>query len=520
MTKSIYLINPASDHPHYSSYEVYGSLGLSPAMFAADLPVTTLAAMAPEDFHVEICEETVTPVDLEISADYIGITGKINQWGRMKELAQEYRKRGKTVIIGGPHASLAADIVRPYCDILVKGEIEEIYPTIFSDLRNSSWKDEYVGESPDLSHSVIPKYELYPNNNTFMGSIQTGRGCPYSCEFCSVIQYNGRRQRHKPISIILREMDKLYSIGYRSVFITDDNFCANRNKAKEKAEALKHWNNRQTDGKVTFFTQVSIDVVKDAELLGLLTEAGISLVFVGIETINQESLKETTKTQNLDINYPEQIDLLLQHGITVTSGLIAGFDSDGPDIFKTINDFAMSLPIPYYNIDSLSALPGTPLYKRLKRENRLKAGGGSETSGLPWTVNFIPQKMSEEELYHGMKWLCSNLYHPISFEERILHFLNKFNFETIIKADEIAGPKRNPSKRQTLLSNNAEQLVKSVPDMGEDESAMFKRLSKISDKEPFKGSFINGFIHDYVQTRHVYDHRGFYDAKLIHTAFQ
>ena len=179
MSKSIYLINPASDYPSYLGAEFYAGWGGEPVVNNADLATTTIAGMLPKDFNVSICEEHVMPVDFEIDVDYVGMTGKVSQRRRMIALAKEFRRRGKTVIIGGPYASLSPEVLRPHCDILVRGEVEEIFDQICDDLRTSRWKPEYEGNKVDLSNCAIPRWEKYPNHRARVGTLQTSRGCPF-----------------------------------------------------------------------------------------------------------------------------------------------------------------------------------------------------------------------------------------------------------------------------------------------------------------------------------------------------
>src|SRR5712691_1773009 len=250
MAKSIYLINPAADFPSYFSSEVFAASGLAPAISMADLAIATIAAMAPGDFAVRLCDEYVSPIDFDTSADFVGITGKVSQWSRMKSIALEFRRRGAVVVIGGPYASLSPEVVRPYCDILVRGEIEDISTRLFADLRSGNWQTEYVGNRPDLKTSPLPRWDLYPNDRAMMGTVQTSRGCPFECEFCDVIEYLGRKQRHKAVDQVLRELDELYRHGYRSVFLADDNFTVYRARAKELLAAIRDWNTRQHDGPI------------------------------------------------------------------------------------------------------------------------------------------------------------------------------------------------------------------------------------------------------------------------------
>ncbi len=348
MSKSLYLINPRPDFPSYFTAEVYNDMGFSPATYVADLAITTVAGLAPSDFHIQLCEEVITPVNFDTSADFVGITGKITQVESMKAIAQAFRERGKVVIIGGPHASLCPDVMRPYCDILIQGEMESIAETLFADLRRGRWQETYIGDKPDLDHCVIPRWDLYPNEHAIIGNVQTSRGCPFECEFCDVITYLGRKQRHKPVAQVLRELDEVYRHGYRYVFLSDDNFTVHRSRAKEVLEGLRDWNRRQSQGPVRFITQVSIDAARDDDMLRMCAEAGLSTVFIGIETPNEESLRETKKRQNLKIDLLDQAQCFLDHGIGVTAGMIVGFDADGPDIFDRQYEFAMSSPIPIF----------------------------------------------------------------------------------------------------------------------------------------------------------------------------
>jgi radical SAM superfamily enzyme YgiQ (UPF0313 family) len=299
--QSIYLINPASDVASYFSAEVLAGSGLPAGAMVADLSTATVAALAPPDFKVEICDENVSTVDFDHPADWIGITGKVSQCRRMITLADEFRRRGKRVVIGGPHASLNPEVLRPHCDVLVRGEAEEIASAIFSDLGAGRPREEYVGEKPDLALSPRPRWDLYPNDEAMMGAVQTSRGCPFECEFCDVIQYLGRKQRHKPIANVLAELDELDRVGYPRVFLADDNFTVYRQRCKELLQAISHWRRGRS---MSFLTQVSIDAARDLELLDMCADAGVTQVFIGIETPNEASLRETKKRQNL----PRQSD--------------------------------------------------------------------------------------------------------------------------------------------------------------------------------------------------------------------
>jgi radical SAM superfamily enzyme YgiQ (UPF0313 family) len=510
---SIYLINPATDQPHYFAAEVYGASGLSPKMYMGDLAITTIAGMLPEGFSVELCEGSTQEIDYNTPAKFIGITGKVSQWENMKKITEKFRSLGKTVIIGGPLASLSPEIVRPYCDILVRGEIEDIYPALMNDLKSDSYKEEYMGTYPDLALSVNPRFDLYPNESTLMGSIQTSRGCPFSCDFCEVTQYNGTKQRYKPIKNILEELDLLSEYDYSTVFITDDNFSGNHNSAKEILKALKYWNKNNQDKQVNFMTQASLDVSKDEELLQFFMEADLTGLFVGIETVNTESLKQAKKNQNVNMNMVDQILKILDYGISVASGFIIGFDADTIDIFTDMYNYAMSMPIPMYSIGCLVAPLSTPLYKKVQKEGRVIDEGDVGIAAVPWKTNFMPNNMTLEQLYGGMKWLCSNLYHPKAFEKRILDLLENYNFSRLESKSNTS--KSANSDKRLYLYEDANKLIKEVTLLGAEEKQMVERLMKRAYGDANEMNLIVSYLLQYAQIRFVYKKGDVYNPGLV-----
>jgi hypothetical protein len=508
MSKSIYLINPRSDFPTYFGGEVFGVSGFDPAVLMADLATPTVAALAPPDFDVRICDEHLSPVELA-EADFVCITGKITQHTRMVALAEEFRRQKCTVIMGGPHATLSPESLRPHCDVLVRGEIEEIAGELFADLRNSCWKEEYAGGRPDLAGSPVPLWSAYPNHRAIMGTVQTSRGCPFECEFCDVIQYLGRKQRHKPVERVLAELDEIARLQYRTVFLADDNFTVYRSRARELLDALAHWNRSRAEGRLSFVTQVSIDACRDDELLRMCSAAGLTHVFIGIETPNQESLKETKKRQNLGLDMDDRIERFLDHGIAVTAGMIVGFDSDGLDIFERQFEFAMSLPIPIFTLGALVAPAATPLHKRMALENRL-VENGSEVAAMPWTTNIIPRGMSRPQLLSGLRWLCNRLYAPQAFEARMLHFIDRLED----RRGGGASFASSPEARVRAIETETFSLLGKFFDLGEEEGKIFSRIRKRIAQRPHTAEFAISMLVQYMQIRHMYGQGGIWDQGL------
>lgn len=510
MGKSLYLINPRGKTPSYFGADVYAEWGLPPIQGIADLAIPTVAAMAPADFDVTLCDEYISPIDFDTAADYVGITGKITQGTRMIEVADEFRRRGKIVIIGGPYASLSPEVMRGHCDVLVRGEIEEIGAEFFADLRESAWKEEYVGDRPDLAGSPVPRWDLYPNDQTLIGCVQTSRGCPFECEFCDVIQYLGRNQRHKTVGQILTELDGLYALGYRAVFLADDNFTAYRKRAKELLAAIAEWNRRQSDGPVSFGTQVSIDAARDDEVLELCAAAGMTWVFIGIESPNEESLRESHKRQNVGVDLGARVQRFLDHGISVTGGMIVGFDADDLNIFQRQFDFAMSTPIPIFSLGALVAPAATPLYDRMKKSGRLRAEG-TEVAATPWDTNIVPVRMSREQLLEGLKWLCNQLYQPANFGHRVIQLIDRL------------GPQRGPhlklpgspaARNPRPVAQQGFNLLRRLIRLGPEEKAMWARVFAAAEKKPEAEPFVLEALARYAQIRCMYEVGGFWEPQL------
>ncbi len=514
MTRSIYLVNPAADFPTYYGAEVYAGRGYEPAVFLADLVVPTLAAMVPRDMHVEICDEHLEPVDFDLDVDFVGITGKISQWGRTKAIAAEFRRRGKTVLIGGPHASLCPEVVRPHCDVLVRNEIEEIAPELFDDLRRGAPKPEYVGGKPDLALSPIPRWDLYAKYNprVLTATVQTSRGCPFLCEFCDVIQYVGRTQRHKPIERIVAELDVVYAHGYRSVLLADDNTTANRRWVKEMFAAVADWNDRRTDGRMSLSTQLSIDAARDDEVLRLAALAGLTHCFIGIETTNAASLVGARKVQNLKLRNPhqenptivDQVRRFLANGIGVTAGMICGFDEDETSIFAQQFEFAMASAVPILTLSALAAPHATPLHARLERTGRLV--DAYEVPGHPWNSNVVPQRMTREELTQGIRGLANSLYHPANFGQRIVDYVAALEYPH--------APPRTTQRNSALRSVDRDTLalIADIPKLDEPSRDMWSRVMKVLPKNPQATLPIMEAFARYQQLRYMYEQGSFWDA--------
>jgi hypothetical protein len=510
--RTLYLINPASDAPTYFSAEVFAGRGLRPATLIAELALPTLAALAQSHLDVVLCDESVQPIDFDIGADYVGITGKVSQRARMVAIAREFRRRGVTVVIGGPYASLDPEWLRPHCDVLVRGEIEPIANRLFADLAAGQWRDEYIGAPADLATSPVPAWHKYPNERALMGTVQTSRGCPFACEFCDVIQYLGRRQRHKPVAAVLAELDVLRSHGYRRVIIADDNFTASRGKAKELLEAIRHWNARRRGERMTFVTQLSIDAARDEELLTLCATAGLTHVFIGIETPNDASLREAQKRQNLKGDLTDYVHRFLAHGISVTAGMIVGFDADDMSIFERQHAFLTGAALPVASVGALVAPVATPLHARLSAAGRLTPDS-PEVAATPWSTNIVPARMSREQLLDGIRWLCNKLYEPNAFAERLICQLDLLG--SIPPVPHLADfPARSAPVGSSRPTADSLALLRMLPQLGRAEAELCTRVRQHVRARPDHLEHALLALFHYSQLRYVYERTGMWEPAL------
>lgn len=497
---SIYIINPAPDFASYSTAEAFGRSEFDEGWVqVADATIPTIAALVPSDWAVSLCDESISPLDLNASVDFVAITGKISQRQRMFALSREFRRRGRTVVIGGSFATLTPDDVRPHTDILVKGELEEIASTLFADLAAGEWKDVYDGGQADIRLSPVPRWDLYPVGRALSGAIQTTRGCPFNCEFCDVIQYQGRKQRHKTIEQVLSELDELHRQGFREIFIVDDNFTVQRRRAHALLDALVIWNKRHLE-RVRFSTQASLDVARDEDLLGKCKAAGLDTLFIGIETVNADSLRETGKRQNLLLPINDAVDRILRAGIAVRAGIIVGFDHDDSRIFEHLREFFDSSPIPDLAIGVLTAPYATDLHRRLKAEGRLSGESLDATAGHPFSTNIAPKLLTRDELLEGVATLCQTAYRAENYERRMMSLIAAYGDQN----DQRRAPPAQ-SSRLTQGRKFLARIFSNIGARGAAEARMLKNVLRAASQKPTLLPIIMNFLCRYEQTRSFLD---------------
>lgn len=390
------------------------------------LGLLTVAALLPKAWEKRLVDLNVTVLDdRDLKwADYVFISAMSVQKDSTLKIIDRCNNLGVKTVAGGPLFTMAPEEF-PQIDHLLLGEAEITLPLFLADLQEGRPQRVYHPTGwADLTKTPVPLWELIDLRKYASMAVQYSRGCPFNCDFCDITLLYGREPRTKTSDQVMAELDQLYAYGWRgNVFIVDDNFIGNKKKIKtEILPAIAAWMD-QHRRPFSFYTQTSIDLADDEELMRLMVEAGFNTVFIGIETPHEESLAECSKVQNTKRDLVACVKKIQRFGFQVYGGFIVGFDHDPLNIFEKQLEFIQKSGIVTAMVGLLIALRGTKLYQRLKNEGRLlKEGSGNNTD---CSLNFIP-KMPPEKLINGYKKLITTIYAPDHYYRRVREFLKEY----------------------------------------------------------------------------------------------
>ena len=387
------------------------------------LGLLTVSALLPPDWErrlIDLNVESLKTADIEW-ADMIFATAMLVQKDSLKQVVKRCKSRGKRVVLGGPYVTTMIEDL-PDVDHIFVGEAETTLPQFIKDLAGGVAKRRYQAvERPPLAVTPVADFHLANLKRYSAMSVQYSRGCPFSCEFCDIIEIYGRVPRTKSIQQMLAEFEALRDLNWRgTVFIVDDNFIGNKKNVRLLLPELAEWQKRN-GYPFSLLTESSVNLADDEPLLKHMREAGFRRVFLGIETPVEESLKEAQKSQNRG-NLLESVKKIQSYGMEVMAGFIVGFDNDPEDIFERQIDFIRKSAIPLAMVGLLNALPDTQLWRRLEREGRLLGeGSGNNTHS---SLNF-KTRMDPAMLIQGYQSIMQTIYAPGEYYQRALDSMKR-----------------------------------------------------------------------------------------------
>ncbi|MBN2159616.1 MAG: B12-binding domain-containing radical SAM protein [Spirochaetes bacterium] len=391
------------------------------------LGLLTVAAILPREYEVGLVDLNTGPLRVEDvrTSDLVFLSAMAIQKDSFDQIVALCNSLGVTVVAGGPYPTACCEEI-PGVDHFVLNEAEITLPEFIRDYEKGRPKKVYRTDAkPDITRSPVPRFDLIDPEDYYMLPVQFSRGCPYGCEFCDIISQYGRAFRSKTPEQFLRELDAVFATGYRGeLFLVDDNFIGNREKAKALLRRVAEWQ-KEHDMPFELMTQASLDLAGDDELLDLMVASQFCRVLLGIETPVGTTLEYTGKKHNAGVDLLASVKKVMGRGIMVMGAFIVGFDTDPENIFDLQIDFIRESGIPVAGVGLLKALPGTKLYRRLEKQGRLLGSDSFTGSNDDLSVNFIP-RMPKDKLIEGYKKVISTIYRPSNYFQRCYDMLSLY----------------------------------------------------------------------------------------------
>jgi radical SAM superfamily enzyme YgiQ (UPF0313 family) len=368
-----------------------------------------LAAFAPPHWTVLHIDEVVRPVDFAIRADLVAITFHTPSAPHAYAMADRFRQRGTPVALGGPHVTLMPDEAQAHAAVIFVGEAESHWPQFLREFEAGRHRQRYCStEPPTLDHAPMSRKDLFHRRDHTGGVLFATRGCPHRCDFCTLAVMYQSRVRKRPVEAVAEEYG---SFRGKVIILWDDDIASDLEYAKTLFRALaphrKWWS-----------SQAGIHAAQDDEFLALAASSGCKQLFVGLESVSQASVNEVQKRFNRVSDYGRAIERIHSHGIAVQAGIVFGFDHDQRTIFVETLDFLEAAGIQNATFNILTPFPGTPLYHRLKAEDRILTRDWSKYNGRADVV-FEPRQMSPKELLAGYQYANQRFYSWRSIGRRL-----------------------------------------------------------------------------------------------------
>lgn len=422
------------------------------------LGLTLLASFFPKTYDVKIINEVIEEVDFDTDVDLVGITGLTCVIQRAYSIADQFRRKGVKVILGGVHPSLLPDEAKEHADSVFIGEAEGMFDKLIEDLESGSLKPFYKNrEWSDLRGMSLPKRDLLnKRHHPFFKVIETTRGCPNRCEFCSVPTINGKRYRARPLEEVDHELSTIIKKKGEYLFLADDNVTAKEDYAFGLFEIFKRYG-------VKWMAFTTLKIAMNEMLLKKARESGCVSLFIGFESLLQENLDNVSKQF---VNVKELSNLvktIQRHQIGIQGAFIFGFDEDDPAVFKKTVEFVQKNNIELPTFSVLTPFPGTPLYDRLEREERIFDRDWSHYDMSH--VVFRPKRMTAQELQGGYLWAQKYVCAPRSILKRLLwgpkhHFFHFLMSNFVLRGAQMDVVRRIKKEEMPKMIDNQTTIIK------------------------------------------------------------
>jgi radical SAM superfamily enzyme YgiQ (UPF0313 family) len=370
-------------------------------LMSPSLSLVTLASLTPGSHNVYIEDENVKPINFSDNPDIVGITVNVDTAYRAFDIARIYRERGIKVIFGGIHASSNSESMLEHCDSVCIGEAEELWETILDDFTNRTLKPKYYYSEPtDLRKVPLPRWKLISQNSYLYNNIVvTSRGCPFQCEFCyNSCDYTNKKFRFRPVENVVQE---IISLDKKRIMFIDDNLIGNPDWTEELIKNIKPLN-------LYWHAAVSTNIVKHPGMIEKMSASGCKSLFIGFESINENSINSIRKTQNNIGEYNSLVKMLHENGIMVNASFVFGFDYDRKDTFDRTLDWLISNKVETITAHILTPYPGTKFYTRLLTEDRIFDYDLAKYNTS--NVVFYPRNMTPNELKEGYLKIYKDFY--------------------------------------------------------------------------------------------------------------
>lgn len=382
--------------------------------FLRSRAVAVLAGLTPPDVQLSLRDDIIRRLDpatdLDLGADLAAISVSTKTAARAYQLADVYRRHGVKVVLGGIHPTALPEEAAQHCDAVVVGEAEGLWQAVVRDLGRSELRPTYRHEElPEISRTAPTRWDLFTSKKYApVYPVQSSRGCPFNCDFCSVTTFFGRRLRLRDVDDVVGEIQTLPG---RWIIFADDNIVVPRGRAHSLFSALKPLG-------LTWFGQASLQGLRDRETVKLMADSGCRGLFVGFESVNHESLVSCGKNQNDPEQYTQVVEMLQDHGIGVWASFVLGLDEDGPEVFERTLEFAIRSKVFMALFAMQTPYPGTPLYQRLHDEGRLLQPRWWLDDHSHDHPLYRPRRMTRQQLHEGWQWIWSEFYSASSILRR------------------------------------------------------------------------------------------------------